>query len=164
MNSWIFSIILFELIVVAWIDLKIKKISNSWIISNLLLSFCLRFLFSDFYFWSWESLVYPAGWLFIGFILFQLKIMGAGDSKYLASLYLLIPLDLHWPMLEKLLFSTMIVGASLILIKVIKDFVQVKAQLLTGHWKGLLITVKSNFSYAPVILVAWILLGVENWL
>jgi len=163
MNSWIFSIILIELAFVGWIDLKTKKISNYWIVFNLVLSTSLRFYFTEDYLWSWEILAYPLGWLIIGLVLFQLRIMGAGDSKFLASLFLLIPLDFHWPMLEKLLLSTLIVGSILLLTKILSDFAQFKAQLLTGYWKGLLKTVKSNFSYAPVILLAWLLLGAELW-
>src|SRR5688572_25711955 len=95
MIGWIFNMILIELVIVSWIDIKIKKISNIWFFVNLAISIALHFLFPTLYPWEWATLLFPVGWIVAGFGLFLMGIMGAGDSKYLASLFLLIPLHLQ---------------------------------------------------------------------
>ena len=163
MIPWIYFLILVELIIVSWIDIKIKKISNHWFLFNLLLSLCLHFFYPINYPWQWATLIYPVGWILVGFVLFVLGIMGAGDSKYLASLFLVIPLVHQYQMLEKILYSTLVVGLVFLAIKITKDFNRIKAYALSSYWQGLKESIRSRFSFAPVILLAWILFGVEKW-
>ena len=163
MSFWIYSFILIELAIISLIDIKIKKISNMWSLGHLVVALLL-YIFSESYFWSWPVLIYPLLWFLLGFALFLLRIMGAGDSKLLASLYLLIPLSLHHLMLEKLVISTLVVGFMNLTLKFAKDFRAIKAYALSGHWQGLLEKLKSRFSFAPVILIAWVLMGVQLWL
>jgi prepilin peptidase CpaA len=163
MMPWIYFLILAELIVVSWIDIKIKKISNYWFLFNLILSLCLYLFYPLNYPWQWAALIYPVGWILVGFGLYVLGIMGAGDSKFLASLFLIIPLDHQYNMLEKILYSTMVVGVVFLAIKITKDFKKIKAYALSSYWQGLKESIRSSFSFAPVILLAWILFGVEKW-
>ena len=160
---WIYFLILAELLVVSWIDIKIKKISNLWFIFNLVVSLSLHFLYPLEYSLQWATLIYPVGWIIAGFGLFVLGIMGAGDSKFLASLFLVIPLAHQFQMLEKILYSTLVVGIVFLLIKISKDFKRIKAYALSSYWQGLKESIRSSFSFAPVILLAWILFGVEKW-
>jgi len=159
----IFGLISIQLLAVAWIDLKTHKISNRWAILNVLLSVLFHIFLPSSYPLTWEILIFPLGFLVIGFFLFLLHIMGAGDSKYLASLFLLIPLELHLVFFERLLLSTMLVGGFLLALKVIKHFAQLRAYFISRYWSGIKGVIKSRFSYAPVILVAWIILGVNLW-
>ena len=163
MISWIYFLILSELVIVSWIDIKIKKISNIWFIINLFLGVFFHFFYPDVYHWEWASLIFPIGWIVVGFILFVLKIMGAGDSKFLASLFLLVPLEHHAGMFEKVLYSTLVVGLCMLSFKIAKDFKNIKAYALSMYWQGFKDSIRSNFSFAPVVLLAWILLGVEQW-
>jgi prepilin peptidase CpaA len=163
MISWIYWLILTQLIFVSIIDVKIKKISNLWFLANLLLGFTFHFLYPEAYPWDLAVLVFPIGWIIIGFLLFVLGIMGAGDSKYLASLFLVIPVEQQAIMLEKIIYSTLIVGFIFLTFKIAKDFQKIKAYALSTYWQGLKESVRSRFSYAPVILLAWILLGVGQW-
>lgn len=157
MNNFIFIAILIQLVTVTWIDVRDKKISNYWILINIALSILFHLFFREIYPLSWEILIFPVGFIAIGFFLFVLGIMGAGDSKYLASLCLVIPLNYHLAFLEKLVVSTLIVGFVLLSIKILKNFSDVKTYLLSGYWSGLRSVIKSRFSYAPVILLTWIL-------
>lgn len=162
--AWIYFLILAELIVVSWIDIKIKKISNLWFLFNLILSLSLHIFNSLDYPFEWAALIYPVGWILVGFGLFVLGIMGAGDSKFLASLFLVIPPTHQFQMFEKIMYSTLVVGSVLLTLKIAKDFNKIKAYALSSYWKGLKESMRSSFSFAPVILLAWILFGVEKWL
>lgn len=163
MNSLIFILILIQLAIVSWIDIKTKKISNLWFLFNLLMAVGFHFIYPQYYPWVWTALIFPIGWIIIGFILFLLGIMGAGDSKYLASLFLVIPVEQQAVLFEKIIISTLIVGFATLAIKVAKDFQKIKAYAISTYWVGLKDSIKSHFSYAPVIFLAWILLGVEQW-
>lgn len=163
MTPVIFGLVLLQLMAVAWIDLKTQKISNLWAILNILVSVLLHIFASSYYPLDWEVLLFPAGFIIIGFVLFLLNIMGAGDSKYLASLFLIIPVELHLGFFERLLLSTILVGTFLLGTKIVKHFVQLRAYFINRYWSGIKGIIKSRFSYAPVILVAWIILGVNLW-
>ena len=161
--GWIYGVIFIQLLIVSWIDIKTKKISNLWFILNVAFSLVLHFVVPEAYPWQWAALVFPLGWIVVGFLLFLAGIMGAGDSKYLASLFLIIPIEHQAVMLEKLIYSTCVVGIVMLSIKIAKDFKKIKAYAFSTYWKGLVTSIRSSFSYAPVILLAWILLGVEHW-
>lgn len=159
----IFTLIAVELIVVGLIDIKSKKISNKWVILNIVVSVILHLTVSAFYPMTWEVFLFPLGFLVGGFILFLWNVMGAGDSKFLASLFLIIPVEYHFPYFEKLVLVTMLTGASLLTIKALKNFREMGFFLLTKYWEGIKQTIRSRFSYAPVIFIAWILLGFNIW-
>jgi prepilin peptidase CpaA len=157
------SIVLVELLIVSIVDLRKKKISNLWFILNIALAVIFHFSMKDIFPFSYEMFIFPIGWILGGFLLFLLNIMGAGDSKYLASLFFMVPVEFHMILFEKLLSSTIIVGIILITMKLIKDFKTIKAYTIAAYWTGVRETIKSKFSYAPVILLAWILFGVSEW-
>lgn len=163
MNSLIFSFIACQLSVVAFLDLKKKKISNYWSLANLVIALLVYLFWQGQYTWSWEIFIFSAGFIFFGFILFLLNIMGAGDSKYLASLFLVIPLEFHLPFFEKILISTIIVALISLVIKSAKNLHDLKSFLLSQYWQGVKDIFKSRMSYAPVILLAWFLLGFALW-
>lgn len=163
MNAWIFGVILLELLVVSWIDIKTKKISNFWFVINLLLAGLLFIIFPESFTWNWQSLIFPTSWVLFGFVLFAFNIMGAGDSKFLASLFIVIPLVYQILMLEKLLYATIVVGVVFLSFKIFRDFAKLKAYALSAYWVGLKESIRSNFSFAPVILLAWLMLGFDIW-
>lgn len=164
MNLLFFSGLAAELLMVAIIDIKTQKISNFWPLFNLLLFLIFLVAWPSQYFWDPAILIFPVGFVLIGFILFLMNIMGAGDSKFLASLFLLIPVEYHFEYAEKLLLMTMVVGAVLLLRTFFHNRLEMKAFFLSHHWMGILSLIRSRFSYAPVIFLAWILLGMQQWL
>lgn len=163
MMVWIYALVLIQLVIVSWIDIKTKKISNYWFLMNLTLSVVLYIALPEVFPWQWAALIFPLGWLVVGFLLFTLGVMGAGDSKYLASLFLLIPLEHQAIVLEKIIYTTIVVGLTFLGFKLVRDFQRIKAYAFSTYWKGLLLSIRSSFSYAPVVLVAWLLWGLELW-
>lgn len=147
--------ITFQLAVVAWFDFKTKKISNIWPLANLLLFIALPFLWPNLYQFQLTVWVVPLAFLLVGFVLFKLDIMGAGDSKYLFSLFLLIPQSLHEELLIRLLFITVIVGSCLLSWKLLRRWGQFKHALFSRE-QSLRSFIGGKFTYAPVILAAWI--------
>lgn len=161
MNRYLYGLIFFELIVVSWVDFKTHKISNNWSIGNLILAILFHLFFKNTFPFRWELLIYPISFLCLGFILFNFKIMGGGDSKFLAGLFLIVPGTFRTIFFEKIILSTLVMGSILIGIQLLKRWDLTKAYLISRHWIGLREIVKSSFSYAPVIFIAWILLGIE---
>ena len=159
----IFGLILIQLIAVGWIDYRTEKISNNWVVLNIVVSVLLHVFLGNLYPLSWEVLIFPLGFIIIGFLLFLMHIMGAGDSKYLASLFLIIPLEYQILFFEKLVLSTIFTGSILLLYKIITHREKLKAYFISRYWGGIKQTIQSRFSYAPVVTVAWILLGFNIW-
>ena len=159
----LFVLVLIELLIVGWIDLKTEKISNKWVLFNIFLSLIFHLSLKHLYPFSPEILIFPSGFIVIGFILYLMNIMGAGDSKFLASLFLIIPLNYHWLFFEKLVMSTIVTGACLLVFRVIKNRSTLKAFYVSHYWAGIKEKLRSRFSYAPVIGLAWILLGITIW-
>ena len=112
---------------------------------------------------EFQALIIPVATIIVGFFLFLAHIMGAGDSKYLASLFLLLPWALQLKFFENVLLSTILVGGILLVTKVIMSFNKLKGYALSLYFKGILQEIRSRFSYAPVLLLAWLLLGKELW-
>ncbi len=163
MGLYLYIFITIQLLIVSWTDLKTKKISNYWHVLNLVASIGLFIFAPEILEFKWQSLLFPFGFLLIGFLLFALEVMGAGDSKYLASLYLLIPVEFHLPFFEMLLITTLMIASVILIYRLGMDYQKLKAYFWTRHWQGIKGIIKSEFSYAPVILLAWIFLGVRQW-
>ncbi len=161
--SILFGPIFLELLVVGWIDFKTKKISNKWSFVNLLLGAIFHSSFRSLYPLTWEIFIFPLGFIVIGFLLYLIGVMGAGDSKYLASLFLIIPLEYHLLFFRKLVICTILTGGILLVIRVFKERRQLKEFLYTKYWSGITATVRSRFSYAPVVTLAWLLVGFDVW-
>ena len=144
-----------QVAVVAWFDFKTKKISNIWPLANIALFIVLPFLWPEAYRHHFEVWVVPLAFLAVGFVLFKLDVMGAGDSKYLFSLFLLVPQSLHEELLMKLLEITVVVGGSLLTWRLITRWEEFKILIMTrvGSLKKFL---GGKFTYAPVIFVAWL--------
>jgi prepilin peptidase CpaA len=147
------------LVVVALIDLRTRRISNYWNLMNLLALGAFSTLWGEFYSWDWRLLLLPLGFVVVGFLLFLAGIMGAGDSKFLATFSLALPLSLHADFLEALITVTVLVGALLLTLRLVTQFGQVKAYLIGLHWQGLRELFRTQNSFAPVILLGWLLLG-----
>lgn len=163
MKAWVLVLVFLELCFVSWTDIRIKKISNWWFLVHLVLFVCLHFLDSHTYELSFSTFIFPLGFLVLGFGLFWMGIMGAGDSKFLASLFLIVPSDLHLLLLQKLIYSTLIVGFLVLSFKIARDFKAIRAYALSSYWRGIVSSIRSRFSYAPVILLAWLIFGSEVW-
>ncbi len=159
MLTSIYFFILIELVVVTYADLIYRKIKNQWGLLNIIIFLIFFFLFPSFYRFEFAQFSYSLAFFIVGFFLFILRVMGGGDSKYLASLFLLVPMNLQDQFLLVLLYSTIFVG---ILALISNAFTQRISLLNAIKTKDVLLVRKifgDKFTYAPVILLAWIWMG-----
>lgn len=159
----IYSLVLIELLAVSFFDLKTRKISNKWSILNLIFFILLLFTLKEFYVLSWGTIFYSLSFFFVGFLLFAMKIMGGGDAKLLATIYLLIPAKVQEESFLLLIYSTLIIGGSILLIKLWMQRSQIKLALLTQDYSKFRELLGKKFPFSPVILLAWILWGIKHF-
>ena len=88
--------------------------------------------------------------------------MGGGDSKYLFSFYLLVPLGFQEGVFLYLLYTTVIVGSSLLLFNALKNFDRIALMFRVGDLAGIKKIFGQKFTYAPVIFIAWMWFGWQN--
>jgi prepilin peptidase CpaA len=158
----VFLFILVELVFVSYIDLKFKKIANYWSVLNLVIFFALTYILPDHYQISMQTFVYSMAFIGVGFLLFSLKIMGGGDSKFLASYYLLIPVSLQENALIVLLIVTVGVGVSFLFYNTIKNLKLIERVLQHRELNHLKMIYGKKIPYAPVILISWLWFGIES--
>ena len=145
----------------SYADMMYKKIKNVWSLFNIVVYIVFIFLIPNDYMFTFDHWLYPSVFLGVGFFLFAIKIMGGGDAKFLASLFLLVPNYLQDKFLLLLLYSTVFVGLTMFMYNCYSS-----RDVLKRAWsernilliKGVFGT---RFTYAPVILIAWIWLGWE---
>ncbi|MBC7428645.1 MAG: prepilin peptidase [Bacteriovorax sp.] len=152
-----------QLLFVAYIDFKTKKISNMWMLINFIFFVVLTLVFPDIYKWSLQVFLFPAAFLFVGFALFLMNIMGGGDSKYLSSLYFLVPLQLQESAFTYLLYATVLVGSSLLVFNTLKYLDIIVIHFRMRDIAGIKRIFGKKFTYAPVIFIAWMWFGWQNY-
>jgi prepilin peptidase CpaA len=162
MPMMVFIFLSIQLLVVAYVDFKTSKISNIWLIINFIFFCLLTIVYPKIYVWSFSVMLFPVAFLIVGFALFVVNIMGGGDSKYLSSLYLLIPLQFQDIVFLYLLYTTVIVGSSLLLFNALKNFDKIVLLVRIGDVKGIKKIFGKKFTYAPVIFIAWMWFGWQN--
>ncbi len=156
---YLFIFVFIELSVVALGDLKHKKISNLWSILNIITFIALCFLEPTSYSFGWTSYIYSSVFLLVGFTLFVLKIMGAGDTKLLVTLFLLIPTNLQGQYLLMLLNGTIFIGGSMLFYHIIKNYNMIIYYIGIKDVVGLKSCFGAKFPFAPVVWISWILFG-----
>jgi prepilin peptidase CpaA len=157
----IYWLLVVELAWVAWGDVRTQKIPNFWSILNIVSFIFFLIFLPEIYPFAWGTFLYSSVFLAVGFVLFLLKIMGGGDSKFLFSFFLLIPVSLQARALILLLLSTVLIGSFLLLTNIGKNHEKIVAFIKTGYIKGIKECFGTKFSFAPVILLAWLWLGWE---
>jgi prepilin peptidase CpaA len=162
MPIWIFYFLLVELLVVAVLDIKTKKIKNAWSILNILLFVLFLFIYPEYYPFEGKTFLISGAFLLVGFILFLLKIMGAGDTKFLFSFFLVIPFYTQDDILSRLLIYTAICAFIFLLFNVTKNIKKLYLSLLTRDTKSLKECFGSKFAFAPVIFISWVWYGLEG--
>ncbi|MFA6237389.1 MAG: prepilin peptidase [Bacteriovorax sp.] len=162
MPLMVFLFISIQLLVVAYVDFKTSKISNVWMLINFVFFIVLTFVYPQIYFWNINALLFPVAFLLVGFVLFVMNIMGGGDSKYLSSLYLLVPPGFQDTVFLYLLYTTVIIGSSLLLFNALKNFDKIVMMTKFGDIVGIKKIFGKKFTYAPVIFIAWMWFGWQN--
>jgi prepilin peptidase CpaA len=162
MPIMVFIFISIQLLVVAYIDFKSSKISNIWLMINFICFCMLTLLYPKIYFWDIRALLFPLAFIVVGFALYTMNIMGGGDSKFLSSLYLLVPLSFQDAVFLYLLYTTVIVGSSLLLFNILKNFDRIVLMAKVGDVVGIKKIFGKKFTFAPVIFIAWMWFGWQN--
>lgn len=155
----IYIFILIELSFVSYGDIRTNKIPNMWALINIVAFVALLFVAPELYQFKIQTFAFSAVFLAVGFALFLLKIMGGGDTKYLFSLFLLVPLNLHEKVFYYLLLSTVLIGGFLLIQNTLKNIKPIWRAILDGNTRQVKSFFGTKFSYAPVILVSWIWIG-----
>ncbi len=159
---WIFYTLLIELFVVSYLDMTTKRIKNIWAIVNLCFFLLFLFIYQDFYPLELKTFSYSLSFLFVGFVLFLMRIMGAGDTKFLFSFFLVTPENMHFDIYVKLLIFTGICACIFLIFNILKNMKKIYLSLLTRDLVGLKNCFGTKFAFAPVILITWIWIGIEG--
>lgn len=162
MLATIYIFLFFELLFVGWIDLRFKRISNWWALMNIMIFISLMFMYPQIYGFHFATFFYALAFLIVGFTLFMVKIMGAGDVKYLFTFYLLVPSRYHDSAFLALLYVTVSVGIVLLAYNTLKNFNRIWYALVFRDVQMIKTIFGKKFSFAPIILASWIWFGWEK--
>ncbi len=157
----LYLFLLIQLVFVSLLDAKYRKISNNWSLLNIALYLGFIIFLPSVLPFAWSTLVLSGAFLCFGFTLFVFKIMGGGDAKYLTTFALLIPIELHQLFLEYLFVGTILFAGFFFIRNVIKNRTDIINYLRSFHLQGVKSFFGTKFAFAPVILVSWILLGLN---
>jgi prepilin peptidase CpaA len=157
----VFIFLIIQLLFVSLLDAKYRKISNNWSLLNIGIYLLFIIFFPSILSFEWQTLILSGAFLVLGFMLFLLKIMGGGDAKYLTTFTLLIPVKLHLLFLEYLLIGTILFAGFFFIKNIIQNRSDIINYLRSFYLQGVKSFFGTKFAFAPVILVAWILLGLD---
>ena len=160
--GFLYGLLFFELLLVAYLDFSFKRISNYWSIFHLVIIPFLFFFFPNSYQFGWGHFIYSLLFFCLGYIFFLFHIVGAGDSKYLASFFLFLPTNFQEDALYCLILSTIIVGSLLLTFNITKNIKTVWRGLKILDWSFLKLVFGKRISFAPVILFSWVYFGWRN--
>ncbi len=164
MLSSIYLFLTIQLLFVSYLDIKYKIIKNYWPIINITFFIILLLTMTELYYFKIDNFFLPFVFLVIGFMLYVLKVMGAGDVKYIFSIFLLIPHNLQKEFVMILLYSTLIVSILVITYKTLRDIKIVFGFIIGRDLKSIVEIYGSKISYAPVVLISWVWFGWENFI
>ena len=160
----IYFFLFIELVMVSINDIRYRKIKNIWSLLNIIVAVILFISLPSLYPFSIESFQFTFAFILIGFLLFLLKIMGGGDSKFLASFFLLVPLNEQEKFFFYLLLGTIIIGVFFLLKNTIHNREEIMISMRNKDVQGVKNCFGTKFAYAPVILMTWIYFGYDIYL
>ena len=155
LSPYLYCLLLLELLVVSWGDLKSRRIPNIWPLLNVM-GLVLLAIGGGVEFFRF---IYPLAFLGVGFLFFQLNIMGGGDSKFLATFFLLIPVSRHEQFFIILLYGIILFAGGLFSYHSMRNWRQLQIILFTKEWRQLRDIYGKKFPFAPIILFSWLIFG-----
>lgn len=158
----VYIFLLIELLAVSYVDVIKRKIGNIWSLINVIVFFVLIFLIPDQYSFNAKSFSYSIVFLMVGFLLFLLKIMGGGDSKYLSTMFLLIPVSFQDIAMLSLIYTTIFIGAGIILINTVKNYKSIFESIKNRNLARIKLLYGKKLAFAPVVLLSWFIFGWIN--
>ena len=151
---WVF---LLELVFVAALDIRTRKIPNEIVAINFLLIF-----------FTWEQsqvehigefLLMPLITLMLGFGLFLLRLVGAGDCKLVVSILVNLSYLDQRAFLEQLAKVTILFSIVYLMIKSWNRRSELLRLFGSRQYVTALKQVRGDTAFAPVVLLAWIKYG-----
>ncbi len=158
----VYIFLLIELVAVSYLDILHRKVSNLWPILNLLIFVIVVTIVPDVYKFELKQFFYSIAFLIVGFSLFLLKVMGPGDTKFLFSFFILIPVSQHETAFLGLLYLTILMGSSLFLYNSYQNRKKISEAIKQSDISAIKEIYGTKFPYAPVILLSWIWFGWVN--
>lgn len=155
----VYFFLLIELLAVTYLDILYKKIANIWSILNITTFLIFTIIFSESYKINFHTFYFSLVFFVVGLFLFAIRIMGAGDSKYLVSFYLLVPVHLHEEAIISLLYSTCLVGGASFVYNLFINRELIAKSFQRRDLKMFRSQFGKKFAFAPVILISWVWLG-----
>ncbi|MFN8369001.1 MAG: hypothetical protein U0T83_00075 [Bacteriovoracaceae bacterium] len=158
------TVLLIYTIVLAYIaivDFKTRKIANYWSLFNLFFSITLFIFLPQHYILGYKHFFIPGLVFVAGFILYFMKIAGAGDVKFLSTFLIALPYDFQLLFVNKLVVSTIIFALTVMGIKIITQFKAFTDAIFSKNFQALRSVIfGSKFAYSPVLfftllLVIW---------
>ena len=140
-------------------DLRERKIPNIWALMNIAVYCFVFFFFPTFYDFNLKAMLFPMAFIGVGFVLFVFKIMGGGDSKFLASLFLIIPVKFQDKMFHYLILTTFLIGITFLIRSIWIHRKKLQLSFQRRDINGIKECFGSKFAYAPVVLISWVYLG-----
>lgn len=159
MNIFLYIFILFKLLLITWGDIKFRRIPNLWSLFNIVLAIALFLLYPEKYIFALDSFQFSMAFFVVGFLLFYLKIMGGGDSKYLATFFLLVPSVYQDRLFYYLLIATVMIGIITFANNTISNWQKISLSFKNKDLQGVKSCFGTKFAYAPVILISWLIFG-----
>lgn len=157
----VFASIFLQLLYLSYLDIRYKIIPNKWSIFNIIVFIALLIFLPQEYPFNFSLIAYALIFLLSGFGLFLLNIMGAGDIKFLATFFLIVPPIWHERMFLLLLYSTLIIGSLVLIYNLGKNHKDLYYFFSTGDHRVFKKILGSKFSFVPVIFFAWTWLGLQ---
>jgi len=158
----VYLFLLVELIAVSYLDILYKKISNYWPIMNIAFFLAFLIFMSDTYKVNFETFFYSIAFLGVGFFLYMIRVMGAGDSKFLFSFYIMVPSSFHESAFICLIYSVFLIGGGFFVKNIFVNRQKIYNDVMTKNVVGIKMVFGKKFAFAPVILVSWIWFGIKN--
>ena len=155
----LYLFVLLELSLVSYLDVKYRKIKNAWSLLNIGVAALLFIFFPDLYPFKLEMFYFTLVFVFVGFALFILKIMGGGDSKFLATIFLVMPLEAQDKVFLYLLLATITIGFVSLSNNIYIQREKLRESVRNKDIQGVKSCFGTKFPYAPVILFTWVLMG-----
>jgi prepilin peptidase CpaA len=161
MNIIYYLVLLVNVLIVSVIDIKTKKIHNLWTLLHLFIYFILIIFSMNNVTFSIGHLFLPITIFVTGFVLFLVKIVAAGDVKYLSSFFLLLPESEQDVTFNFLLITTAVFGVFVLLLNILKNWQKIYIAILHSDGKTIKEVFGTKVPFAPLIGLSWILYGIQ---
>ncbi|EQC47022.1 peptidase, A24 type IV prepilin peptidase family protein [Bacteriovorax sp. BSW11_IV] len=158
----LFIFMIIELLIVSYVDLKVRKVANIWSVFHILIFGLITSYNAMNGIFDWKALVIPVCFVTVGFILFVFNVAGAGDVKFISSFLLILSERQQIEFLYYLTWITVIVGGTLAIKNIILNREKILVYLGIKEKKIIAGVFGKKFPYTPLVLLAWIVFGCKE--